>query len=353
MADKKANKQLDDQAISLFCENMAMLLGAGIGAEEAAGLLAEDTAGSLFHDAARAVQRRLLLQGGTLAEAVEHSGAFPPYVCKMLAAGERSGRTTQALNSLGGYYAAQDRLHARLKSAVLYPAVLLLLMAAILAVLLARVMPVFTGVYASLSGDLTASSYRYITVGYAVGGVALGVTAVLAAALAAVVLLARTPAGRARLAALAARLPFTAPLAEQNALCRFLQVLQIYIASGLDEDSAAAAAGEMVDHPALRARVDACCRQMKEQGDGLAKALYDQKLLEPLYGRMLVAGARSGSLELVLARLSDMLWADTQDRIDAAVDGIEPALAAFLTVAIGVTLVTAMLPLVGILGAIG
>lgn len=112
------------------------------------------------------------------------------------------------------------------------------------------------------------------------------------------------------------------------------------------------AAAGLVNHPALQAKAAACLRQMRERQAGLATALYDQKLLEPLYGRMLVAGARSGNLEQVLARLTGQLWADTQDRIDHAVDSIEPALSAFLTVAVGVTLVSAMLPLVGILGSI-
>ena len=92
---------------------------------------------------------------------------------------------------------------------------------------------------------------------------------------------------------------------------------------------------------------------MQQEGAGLATALYTQKLLEPLYARLLVAGARSGNLELVLARLSNLLWTDAQARMDQAVDSIEPALSAFLTVAVGITLVSAMLPLVGILGAIG
>ena len=57
-----ANKQLENRAISLFCENMAMLLGAGISAEEAAGLLAEDSAEGL-QQAAAAIQKHLLVQG--------------------------------------------------------------------------------------------------------------------------------------------------------------------------------------------------------------------------------------------------------------------------------------------------
>ena len=137
----------------------------------------------------------------------------------MLAAGERSGRTVQVLNSLAGYYDAQDRLQARLKSAVLYPLVLLLLMAAILAVLLARVMPVFTGVYASLSGSLTASSYRYIAAGYVFGGAALAVTALLASG-ARRLRAARAHPGRARNACPPGRAPAVhSPLGRAETLC--------------------------------------------------------------------------------------------------------------------------------------
>ena len=68
---------------------------------------------------------------------------------------------------------------------------------------------------------------------------------------------------------------------------------------------------------------------------------------------MLVSGARSGSLEQVLQRLSELFSQDAQTRIDRAVDRIEPFMSAFLTVAVGVALISTMLPLIGILGSIG
>lgn len=348
-----ANKQLESLAISVFCENMAMMLGAGIGAEEAAGLLGEDSTQGSFHDAAKSVQKFLLLQGGTLSEAVAQSGYFPAYVSDMIRVGESAGRIEQTLRSLAGYYASRSRLETKLKSAVLYPLVLLVLMAAILGVLLAKVLPVFAGVYTSLAGDLTSSSYGYIRVAYGIGWLALAVTMLVALVLIAATVASRTSKGLDTLKRMAEHLPVLSGIAQQLSLANFTEVLMIYVASGVDVDSAMEAAGKMVDNEAVAQKVDACRRQMKEKGVGLATAVYEQKLFEPLYGRMLVSGARSGSLEPVLERLTDLFSQDARMRIDRAVDRVEPFMSAFLTVTVGIALISTMLPLIGILGSIG
>ena len=348
-----ANKQLESLAISVFCENMAMMLGAGIGAEEAAGLLGEDSTQGSFHDAAKSVQKFLLLQGGTLSEAVAQSGYFPAYVSDMIRVGESAGRIEQTLRSLAGYYASRSRLETKLKSAVLYPLVLLVLMAAILGVLLAKVLPVFAGVYTSLAGDLTSSSYGYIRVAYGIGWLALAVTMLVALVLIAATVASRTSKGLDTLKRMAEHLPVLSGIAQQLSLANFTEVLMIYVASGVDVDSAMEAVGKMVDNETVAQKVDACHRQMKEKGVGLATAVYEQKLFEPLYGRMLVSGARSGSLEPVLERLTDLFSQDARMRIDRAVDRVEPFMSAFLTVTVGIALISTMLPLIGILGSIG
>ena len=68
---------------------------------------------------------------------------------------------------------------------------------------------------------------------------------------------------------------------------------------------------------------------------------------------MLVVGTRSGSMETVLASLSDTFFDDSIARIDGLIDSVEPTLAAFLTVSVGATLIAVILPLVGIMGSIG
>ena len=90
-----------------------------------------------------------------------------------------------------------------------------------------------------------------------------------------------------------------------------------------------------------------------DRGLGLGQAIAESELLEPVYARMLAIGSRTGSIDGVLAQLSDTFFDDAISRIDHAVDSIEPVLAAFLTVAVGATLISVMLPLIGIMGSIG
>ena len=62
---------------------------------------------------------------------------------------------------------------------------------------------------------------------------------------------------------------------------------------------------------------------------------------------------RSGSTEETLAQLSNTFFDDAVLQIDRALDRVEPVLAAFLTIAVGATLIAVMLPLIGIMGSIG
>ena len=108
------------------------------------------------------------------------------------------------------------------------------------------------------------------------------------------------------------------------------------------------------DAPYARRTVEiTAARGQMAQGSGLATAVHDQKLFEPLYARMLLSGERSGKTEQVLARLTSLFTQDADDELDRVVDMVEPAISAFLTVAVGITLLSVMLPLIGILGTVG
>ena len=346
-----AKNELSSIAVSAFCENLAMMLEAGIQPDEAAALLAEDTHNPLFHKTAQTMQESLLL-GSTLSEAAKNCGTFPPYVVKMIAAGEASGRTDAVLRSLARHYSAQDQLQKKLKSAVVYPGLLLGLMALILIVLLSQVLPVFTGVYNRFAGNVASSSFAYIQFAYGVGWFALVITLLLAALLVFCLVTARTTKGRSRLSGLFELLPLTSSASRKLAVARFTSTLSIFIASGVDVDTALDAADGMVDHGETHEKIQKCKISMSK-GSGLATAIFNEKVFEPLYGRMLLSGARSGNLEQVLARLSDLFTQDANNALDSLIDSIEPLLAGFLTISVGVTLLSVMLPLIGILGTIG
>lgn len=109
-----------------------------------------------------------------------------------------------------------------------------------------------------------------------------------------------------------------------------------------------------VGHDELSAKLKAAHASMTNLDDprSMAQAIVEHEVFEPVYGRMLLVGMRSGSIDDVLAHLSDVFFEDATLQLDRAVNSVEPVLAAFLTIAVGATLIAVMLPLIGIMGSI-
>ena len=347
-----AVKILSNLAVSIFCRNVQMLISAGIDSEEAVGLLGDDAAQNDFQDAARDIQKRMLTGTPVLSEAMRESGYFPQHACSMLAAGEKTGKSESVLGSLADYYENRDRLSRKLRSAVIYPLVLLMLTAAILVLLLARVLPVFTGVYRSLAGGLTTSAYIYLRIAYVVGGIALVAAIIVILLLLAAFGAARNPKAREDMVGLLVKFPPARNAIEKLSLSSFTSVLHLFVASGADVDTSISAAEELVTDPGMRKRVEAVRTHMKEDNVGLSTAIYDKGLFEPLYARLFISAVRSGQTERMLGKLANDFGLEADEAVDSLIDSIEPIISAFLTLAVGIALLSTMIPLIGILGAV-
>ena len=179
-----SKKKLDDLGVSAFCESMAMMVQAGIQTDEAVGLLQSEHGGEAgVLEKGLAVMKEQVDGGASLAAAMRASGIFPDYALDMIEAGESAGRLEDVLFHLAGYYADQKTISEKLRNAVTYPAAMLVLIIAVLAVMLIMVLPAFTDVYDTLTGSLAASSYRYVYWAYAFCWIALVAMVLLAAVL--------------------------------------------------------------------------------------------------------------------------------------------------------------------------
>ncbi len=173
---------LSHEEIASLCLELSLLLRAGVASGDALVLLAEESDPGFKEMLSQTADR---MDGGApLSEALRQTGRLPAYVCGLIEVGERSGRLEEALASLAGYYENRARLDRRIRSALLYPAVMLALMLAVIAVLLVKVLPIFDDVYASLGGRLSGLAGGLLQLGRWLDG-AMPVLWVLLALLAA------------------------------------------------------------------------------------------------------------------------------------------------------------------------
>lgn len=344
---------LDNLGVSAFCESMAMMVQSGIRTDEAVGLLAESAAGEKEGPLSRglAVMKEKLELGESLSTAMRETGCFPDYALSMVEAGESSGRLEDILFRLSRYYADQKTIAEKLKSAVTYPAAMLVLIIAVLAAMLVMVLPAFTGVYDKLTGSLGASAYAYVRWAYAFCWIALAVMVLLAALLVIGLLLWRSK-GRGLVEKALRRFPTAASILNGMGMFRFTSALSTFLASGEMQDEAVANSLPMADCPPMEEKLRRCVERM-EEGHSIAQAAYDESLFEPVYGRMLLAGERSGNLEAVLERLTGLLEEDCGNKVDRLVGVVDPLLSGILMVTVGLSLLSVMLPLIGMMNAVG
>ena len=346
-------KKLDNLGVSAFCESMGMMARAGIQNDEAIALLEQDSGNKEKGVLGNGItcMKESIEGGRSLGEAMRETGIFPEYALRMIAAGEAAGRQEDVLFRLSRYYRDQKTIAEKIQTAVSYPAAMIVMIIAVLAVMLSMVLPAFTQVYDSLTGSLSASTYSYIHWAYGFCWFALALMVVIAACIFGGLWMWNNGKQETVESALR-RVPICASILDSMGMFRFTSALGTFLASGEMQDIAVLDSIPMAGCRPVEERLRRCAERM-EEGHSIAQAAYDEELFEPVYGRMLLAGERSGSLENVLERLTDLLEESCGNMVDHLVGVVDPLLSGVLMLSVGLSLLSVMLPLIGMMNSIG
>lgn len=345
-------KMLSQEAVAGLCLELSLLYHAGVVTGDALALLAAGSEGEekeLFAAMARRVD-----DGATLSAAMDQSGVFPGYAVGLVAVGERSGRTEEALKALSDYYERRARMERQLKSALLYPAVLLGLMLVVIGVLLVKVLPIFDDVYAALGGRLTGLAGGLLGLGRWLDAALPAVLAVLAAAAAVAAAYALAPGFRRWARGLFGKNRGAKGVSGTLASARVAQALSMALASGMEAGEALELAGRLVeeDAPAAKARC-ADARARLEKGERLGSALGGSGLLPPSQCRLLDTAERGGQADVMMDHIALRLSEEGDAALERRAGRVEPALVLAASALVGVILLSVMLPLMHIMSAIG
>lgn len=337
--------------IARICRELAVLLHAGVQLSDGLALLAQEESGRM-----RDVLRELgchMDEGAPLAQALETAGGFPAHVSGMVAVGERAGRTEQALQALAYYYEQRERQAERIRAALTYPAILLLMMLVVIVVLLARVLPVFDEVYASLGGQLTGVAGGLLLVGHALDAAMPVLCVLLAAVLVLVAVVALNNRVRDSMLALWRKKFGDRGVARKLNNARFAQGLAMGMGSGLPpEEAVELCAALLADVPAAAYRCKDCAARLAE-GDDLTQVLQQSKMLPASACRLLTLGLRGGSGDAVMDEIARRMSEEAEQALEHRVAQVEPTLVLATSLLVGVILLSVMLPLMHIMSAIG
>ena len=341
-----------DADTASLCASLQYLLHAGISGADALRMAAEGEERPAYRAALESMSDAAD-DGAFLSDVFRDSRAFEPYVCELISAGEQTGRLEEAMAAIADAYEKQDTLDRRLKSALTYPAVLLVIMLAVVAVLLIYVLPVFSDVYAQLGSGLTGPAAFLLGVGSTLGAVRVPLLILFVLALVFLAVFSGVDTVRKAVLRALRRRGGRRSVAAKNDRARFALGLSMALAGGLGAEEAIELAQRLPDAGAgTQTACEEALRLLRE-GDSFAEALRKSGLLPAAECRVLDAGTRGGSGDRAIAQIAARLTRDSEEALEKSISRAEPVMVIISTVLVGLILLAVMLPLVNIMGVIG
>ena len=177
-------------SLSGFCMQISILLKSAVPLYEGLSVMAEDASLPKEKEVLSSMSDKLRM-GFPFSQAVAEAECFPAYVTQMTLLGERTGTLDAVMEHLSRFYEREYRLGENLRRAVTYPAIMIIMLLAILFILFTKVMPVFSGVYEQLGTSIPPAAQTAIRFGGILSGGALIFAAVLIAVFAVIRLTSR------------------------------------------------------------------------------------------------------------------------------------------------------------------
>ncbi|MDE7363127.1 MAG: type II secretion system F family protein [Oscillospiraceae bacterium] len=343
--------KLNPDETSYFCEQLATMLNAGMQLGDGLDILCED----LDDKRIRAVCDSLLddlNNNETLAQAMKSSGVFPDYAVKMVKIGEVTGRLESVLNGLAEYYEDRAELNRTVRSAVLHPLMLLVMMTAVIVVLIVLVIPMFGDIFSQFDSSVNDTVQSAVSVAYGVGTVLLIVLLAVIVISLTVALLSRIPTVKHGLANFVAVFPPTMKMSRKFSLSKIADAISMMVSSGIAPDEALENAAMLIDDKKLAGKLIEC-REKVLAGEYFADVIAAAGIFPGMYARSLKIAYSSGSFDKAWKKLADKCGEAAMEAASGIVAFIEPAIVIVLTTVIGAILLTVMIPLMNIMSVLG
>lgn len=327
----------------LFCQELAVLLDAGIPLFEALVTLREKEASP---GVARVLSSLIedLEQGQTLAQAMRHRPeAFSTLLVASVEASQRTGHTPEALRQHGAYLAWVGGMRDKLVSALIYPAILVTASFLVITFLTVFVVPRFADIYEGMGGELPWLSGMLLRIGQVVGQHPWWVLGGLAALLMAAVAASRSPVVRKAVAAQLWQMPVVGERLRLVELATLYRTLGLLLQAGVAVVSALEASSELVG-PALKLSLKDATRRVQE-GARLSESLSAHGLTTPVSLRMVRVGEHTGELGPMLERAATFYDEELARFADWIGRVVSPVLMLIMGVLIGGIVVLMYLPI--------
>lgn len=319
------SQSLSTNELALITRQFATLLAAGLPVEEGLLAVAEQTEKPRIKGLLLSVRGKVV-EGHALASAMkEYPEAFSALFCATVAAGEKTGHLDKVLLRLADYTEQQSHMRQKLKTALIYPSMIVLVAFGIVGFLLEYVVPKMIAVYGHLNQALPLMTEVLIACSNAVK--AYGLYTLLAIIVGVIVwrrALKRSPRLREKAHFMLLRLPLIGYSIKTANTARFSRTLSILTAAGVPILEAMTISAQLVTIIPIRKAIEQAVHHVRE-GAAIHLALKQTGYFSPMSVHMMASGEASGQLEGMLERVAINQEDEVSRMIEVALALFEPA----------------------------
>ena len=342
----KRTKVSSDRIVD-FLRQLSTLVEAKLPLVRAITALVEQEEDPVFNGILTNVREKV--QGGaTLADALaEHPRVFSRLAINMVRAGESGGVLEQSLNRLADFSEEEQDMRATIKSAMIYPIVLTVVMGLAISVLMTFAVPRFKSIYKGMNAELPALTKGLIFTADFLKGYWWLIIIVVVVAVALFKYWKATPKARILIDRLKFKLPVLGDLTRKISIARFSRTFGTLVDGGIPILQALNIAKDTAGNVVIENALDSVSSNVKE-GERIAKPLRKSGVFPPVVIHMISVGEESGRLGPMLYRIAENYDKQTRNAIKAAMTLMEPLIIVVLATVVTVIILAMLLPMLNI-----
>jgi len=343
---------INQKELQVITRQLATMIDAGLPLVQCLDILATQTdnpaLGKVLHNVKSTVEA-----GATFSEALRrHPKVFDELYVNLIHAGEVGGILDSILNRLSTYIEKSVKLKRQLKSALVYPIVVLMVAIVVVVVMLAKVIPVFENMYKEFRGAKLPAPTQFViklsngftSNWYLYAGAVVALFFIMSA-------IVRTKRGRELVDGAILRIPVVGGVLRKIVVARFTRTLGTLLSSGVPildslEICAKTSGNKVVENAIMYARAKI------SEGKDLATPLAESRVFPSMVVQMIGVGEQTGAMDQMLQKIADFY----EDEVDVAVAAmtslIEPIMMVFLGTVVGGLIVAMYLPIFELAGNI-
>jgi type IV pilus assembly protein PilC len=335
-----------------FSRQLALLLESGVGVIQALELLSAQTGDKTLSKVLIEVVNDL--RGGkALSTALaQHPNVFSTLFCKLISVGEQTGSLEAVLKSLAEYIERQATATAKIKQALMYPAIVLCLAIGVAAIMVTVLLPPLIDMFSKLGGTLPLPTRMLLAAMGFIQSYGMYLLVVIIAVGIVGFLYSRTPNGRYLRDTLILKLPVIGRLSLVSELARSCRSLSLLFRAGLPLPEVMSLTTKATGNRAV-ARALTEVEQDMLKGQGLAKPMSKRNIFLPLMVEMTKVGEETGNLDEALLVVAGNYEIEAERRTQTLLSMIEPAMTIAMGVGVGFLALSVFMPIYSSLSLVG